>query len=92
MLWITLLLDDPSEGPPTNAGAQQWKQQYGLTNSGVFPDSQFTFVPGNSVGTPQLTIIDPRTMEVKLVHEGLTMDDYAMLRQVAQANKALWGN
>lgn len=91
VLWITLLLDDPNEGPPTDAGALQWKQQFGLTKSGVFPDPGFTFVPGNSVGTPQMTVINPRTMEVVFLEEGYSAN-YTAVENIAKENKALWGN
>ena len=91
VLWITLLLDDPNEGPPTEVGALQWKQTYNLGDSAVFPDSNFSFVPGNSVGTPQMTVINPRTMEVVFLEEGYSMN-YSAIESVANENKALWGN
>ena len=91
VLFVTLLLDDPNEGPPTQVGAQQWKDTYGLTTSAVFPDPNFTFVPGNSVGTPQLSVINPRTMLVEHLHEGFAgPDQFTELEAIAWQNKNLW--
>ncbi|MBN4050146.1 hypothetical protein JYT28_00160 [Desulfobulbus sp. AH-315-M07] len=92
---LYLLLDDPNDAvPPSITGAQQWKDQYGLTRVDVFPDPNFAFVPGNSVNTPQLSVYNPRTSEVTHLHEGLLPDaqQYAELLQVAAENKALWSN
>lgn len=44
-------------------------------------------VPGSSVGTPQLTIIDPRTMQVVLVQEGYGGSYPPQLEQTALDNK-----
>lgn len=91
ILFITLLLDDPNEGPPTVVGAQTWKDQFGAVKSAVFPDPSFTFVPGNSVGTPQLSVINPRTMVVEHLHEGFKQTgQYDELEAVAWENKNLW--
>lgn len=84
---VTLLLDDPNEGPPTTQGALTWRDNYGLTGAYVAADPQFSMVPGNSVGTPQLTVIDPRTMQVVLLQQGWGGSHPPQLVQTANANK-----
>lgn len=85
---VTLLLDDPGDAsPPTAAGAQVWKQNYGLESVYVAADPNFSMVPGQSVGTPQLTIIDPRTMQVVLLQEGWGGSHPPQLVQLAQQNQ-----
>jgi hypothetical protein len=84
--WLTLLLDDPNEGPPTTSGAFTWKDYYGHTLSYVAADPYFAMVPGSSVGTPQLSIVDPRTMVVVDLQEGYS-GNYAKLIQLAQQNQ-----
>ena len=84
--WITLLLDDPNEGTATTAGAQLWKNNWGHTLSYVAADPYFSMVPGSSVGTPQLSIIDPRTMVVVDLQEGYS-GNYSQLTQLAQSNQ-----
>jgi hypothetical protein len=83
--WMTLLLDDPNEGPATTAGALAWKNNFGHTQSYVCADPNFSMVPGSSVGTPQLTIINPRTMVVVDLQEGYS-GNYSLLTQLAQQN------
>ena len=85
---VMLLLDDPNEGPPTMVGVQTWKDQFGLHDVGVFADPTFSMVPGSSVGTPQATIIDPRTMVVEYLEEGWDGGTYGPLVPIAQANAA----
>ncbi|MCA9618125.1 MAG: hypothetical protein KC731_03865 [Myxococcales bacterium] len=84
---VTLLLDAQNEGPPTVEGALNWKNAYGLNSVYVAADPQFSMVPGNSVGTPQLTIIDPRTMQVVLLQEGWGGSHPPQLVQLAQQNQ-----
>jgi hypothetical protein len=90
--WITLLLDDPNEGPPTANGAKVWKEQYGLADAAVYADPGFSMVPGSSVGTPQFTLIDPRTMTVTFLQEGFGGNEAMVAEQLAMANKAAAGN
>jgi hypothetical protein len=85
---ITLLLDDPNEGPPTIAGVQNWKTQFGQEEMGVYADDNFSMVPGSSVGTPQATVVDPRTMTVEFLEEGYGNGNYGPLLTIAQANAA----
>ena len=83
--WITLLLDSQNEGPPSTASAQLWKDNYGLVDAAVCADPTFSFVPGASVGTPQLTIVDPRTMKVIDLQEGYS-GDHSKLTNLALQN------
>jgi hypothetical protein len=41
-----------------------------LQNVYVLADPMFSMVPGTSVGTPQQTLVDPRTMKVMHLQEG----------------------
>jgi hypothetical protein len=84
---LTLLLDDQNEGPPTTDGALFWKQNYGLNSVYVAADPNFSMVPGQSVGTPQLSIVDPRTMQVVLVQEGWGGSHPPQLEQLALQNQ-----
>jgi hypothetical protein len=45
-------------------------------------------VSGNSVGTPQMTVINPRTMEVTYVQQGYS-GVYNQLLAVARENRDL---
>ena len=74
IVWMTLLLDDPNEGPPTGAGVTTWKTNFGLNSSFIGADPGFSMVVGSSVGTPMFTVIDPRTMTVAFKMEGGTGD------------------
>jgi hypothetical protein len=66
---ITLMLDDPPTDtkPVTVVGAGKWKTKYNLLEVGVMADPTFSMVMGGSVGTPQMTIVNPRTMQVTYV-------------------------
>ena len=85
--WMTLLLDNANEGPPDATGAKQWKDTFGLHHAIVAADPNFSMVPGQSVGTPQFTIIDPRTMTVTFLQEGAGGNEYTQLEQLAMTNK-----
>ena len=84
--WITLMLDDPGEGAATVAGAKIWRDNWGLDSVTVCADPDYSMVPGSSVGTPQLTLVDPRTMRVLDLQEGYS-GDYGLLIDLAQQNK-----
>ena len=86
---ITLLLNDPNNGPPSMVGVQQWKDGFGHQEMGVYADSSFSMVPGTSVGTPQATVINPRTMAVVSLEEGYAGGSYTGLLETAQANAAM---
>lgn len=84
---ITLLLDDPSSTmDPLPEHAKLWQDEFGFENVFVAADPNFSMVPGNSVGTPQLTYIDPRTMEVTFLQEGYGDGVYADLENLARSN------
>ncbi len=83
---VTLLLNGQSGGTPTTNDAQIWRNNYGLNSVYVAADPYFSMVPGSSVGTPQLTIINPRTMQVVLLQEGWGGSHPPQLVQTAQAN------
>lgn len=82
-----LLLDDDFGGPPTIAAALGWKHEFDLESVGVFIDPAFSLVPGDFVGTPMQTVIDPRTMKVIQRVEGLP-GDFATLESLAFDNGA----
>ena len=84
---LTLLLDDQNEGAPSTAGALLWRDNYGLNSVYVAADPGFSMVPGNSVGTPQISIIDPRTMQVVLLQQGWGGSHPPQLTQLAQQNQ-----
>ncbi len=69
-----LLVDDMSGGAPTLAGVVNWRATFGLGSVGVFMDPTFQLVSGGSIGTPQSTLVDPRTMRVISVEEGYSGD------------------
>ena len=84
---LTLLLDDPNEGAPTTNGALVWRDNFGLNSVHVAADPNFSMVPGTSVGTPQITIINPRNMQVVHLQEGWSGSHPPQLLQTAQANQ-----
>jgi hypothetical protein len=86
---MTVLVDDPSEGPPNTNGALVWKQQFNLTSIYVAADPIFSMVPSSvgSFGTPQQTVINPRNMQVVLRQEGFSGQAPAELIQLAQQNQ-----
>ena len=83
--WLTLMLDDPNEGPPTPSGAATWKTTWGLDSSAVAADPQFSMVSGGQVGTPMTHVIDPRTMQIIYIQQGYS-GNYSQLTSLAQAN------
>ena len=83
--WVTLMVDDPDEGPPTIAGAQTWQSTFGLDSVDVCPDPTFSMVTGTTVGTPQMTIVDPRTMKVIDLQQGYS-GNYSKLTNLASSN------
>ena len=85
---ITLILYDPENvKPPTLAGAKLWRDNYGLSAGYVAPDPDFSMVPGNSLATPQISVIDPRTMRVVHLSEGWPGEHPPELEATALANK-----
>ncbi len=78
------MLDNQSGADPDQQGTTAWKDEFGLSLSSVVSDPNFSFVTGGSVGTPQFTILTPRTMEVVSVEAGFA--DYAALEQMARDN------
>lgn len=83
---VTLLLDGPGNGAPSVAGCQTWRDNFGLIDGYVGADPTFSMVPGNSVGTPQITVVDPRTMQVVHLQEGWGGSHPPILVQTAQSN------
>jgi hypothetical protein len=85
---LTLLLNSANGGAPTVNDASAWKQNYGLASVYVAADPTFAMVPGSSVGTPQISVVDPRTMLVVHLQEGWGGSHPPQLLQVAQANQS----
>jgi hypothetical protein len=83
---MTLMIDNPSGGSPTASDAELWRDNWGLSSIYVVADPNYSMVPGASVGTPQGTIVDPRTMEVLYVEEGWYGSFPAELTQLANQN------
>ena len=83
-----MLLDGPGEGPPSAEGALQWKQNFGLENVTVVADPGFSMVSGGSVGTPMMTVVDPRTMSVYYVQQGYS-GEFGKAEELAHANAGL---
>jgi hypothetical protein len=91
---VELLLNDPqSDGStPTITGVTTWRDQFGLYSVTVAADTSFSMVVGTSVGTPQMTIIDPRTMQVVMRQEGWGGSaQYQTLVDLATQNKLTAG-
>ena len=85
---VSVLLDNPNNSqPPQISAADTWKQNFGITSAYVGIDPSFQLVPGNSVGTPQITIVDPRDMTVVLLQEGWGGQYPPQVEQIAQANQ-----
>jgi hypothetical protein len=80
-----MLVTGPSDGPATPQDAWIWKENWGLNSMAVVADPQYSLVPGNSVGTPQMTVVDPRTMRVHYLQEGYS-GYYAELEWLALHN------
>ncbi len=83
---MTLLLDDPDDGPATSFGVETWREQFSLTRAIVAADPHLSLLSGDTVITPQQTIVDPRTMKVIAVSEGWSGEYPAALFEVAYAN------
>lgn len=86
---VTLVLAD-GQGAPANADdALTWKEQFNLLDTSVAADPGITFAepgPDGVIGTPLITVVDPRTMEVVYKQEG-SSGQYPELEALAQKNK-----
>ncbi len=85
---MTLLPDNRFGQAPTVDGSIYWKQQYGLENVYIVADPNFSLVPGNQVGTPQMTIVNPRDMRVRHLQEGWSGSEPPALLNLAEENAA----
>ena len=83
---VTLLLDDPNGGKPNVQGCKTWIDNFSLKSIYVMADPTFSMVPGSSVGTPQQSVVDPRTMKVVYLQEGYS-GQFPQLEQLANQNK-----
>src|SRR5690606_32466649 len=59
-----LLANDPAGAAPGAASAKLWQEELAITRLGIYADPAWSLVVGDSVGTPMLTLVDPRTMQV----------------------------
>ena len=87
---VELLLNDPQSdnSAPTIQGVTAWRDQFQLHSVTVAADTGFSMVVGGSVGTPQMTVVDPRTMQVVLRQEGWGgPSQYQTLIDLATQNK-----
>ena len=82
------MLDGPGEGPPSAEGALQRKDNFALENVTVLSDPGFSMVSGGSVGTPMMTVVDPRTMSVYYVQQGYS-GEFGKAEELARANAGL---
>jgi hypothetical protein len=82
---VTLLIDAPNEGPPTLLGTQQWKVKYNLIDVSVMSDPGFSLAYQNSIGTPMLHYVNPRTMKVTYTQMGYS-GNYSGLEVLAKQN------
>lgn len=82
---VTLMIDNPDEGPPTLVGAAQWKQKYNLLDVDVMADPAFSMAYTSQIGTPMLTYVDPRTMKVTYTQQGYS-GNYSGLEVLAKNN------
>jgi len=85
---VTLLLDGPGDGPASAEGAALWRSEFDLEGVYVLSDPEARMVPGPSLGTPQTSVVDPRTMQVTYLEEGYS-GNYPTLLNVAARNAAL---
>jgi len=84
--WVTVMLENQDGSqPPTLGAAEFWKNTWGIQSAAVGIDPAFQMVPGTQVGTPQLTIIDPRTMVVHDLQEGYS-GNHSKLTSLASSN------
>ena len=69
---VTLLVQDASQAPATTTTAQQWIQQYSLTDVTVCADPGFSFQPAGAsmVQLPLTIVVNPRTMVIVQVTQG----------------------
>ncbi len=88
IVWITLLYNNSEGGVPTQTDVDMWKAEYMLQSAHIFPD------PAKSMGNysqniPLYTLVNPRTMEVESIIDGLEQgEDFSDLVDIAQENMA----
>ena len=86
IVWVTLLYNNPDGGPPTPADIDNWKAEYQRESAHIFAD------PGKSMGSysqniPLYTIVNPRTMQVEYIIDGLEQgEDFSDLVDIAEEN------
>ncbi|MBI4699678.1 MAG: redoxin domain-containing protein [Deltaproteobacteria bacterium] len=84
---VVLVLNTPDNKPGTVQSALKYKKGAGLVSMAVVSDPKFSLVVGNTVGTPLMTVVDPRTMRVVYRQEGYS-GQYFQLVSLAKKNKA----
>jgi hypothetical protein len=85
---LTLMIQDGSQNPATVATAQQWRDNFGLTDIAVAADPNTPLIDPNemTVGLPVQLVVDPRTMKIVHYEEGYS-GSYSALVNLAQKNK-----
>jgi hypothetical protein len=88
---LTLMVQDASQNPAMLSTAEQWKNNFGLTNIAVAADPNFSFdqfdfaTHTDHTGFPTQIIVDPRTMKIALYQQGDQSID-AELEKLAAMN------
>lgn len=88
--WVTTLVTGPDgAGPPTVAGAKEWRDKHNFKTVHVVADPGYQLLPSgkSSFGTPSFVVVDPRTQTVVKWLEGLGAQD-AVVEATAQKNAA----
>ncbi len=82
---LSLVIEDQSHAPATEAAAQAWRGRHGGKYFSVAIDPKFTFAKFGENGLPTQIVIDPRTMEIIYRQEGYS-PNYPALENLAQRN------
>jgi hypothetical protein len=70
--FIVLLIENPDESsPPKMLAAQTWRDEFELDTVNVAIDGNYSMLAtSGGFGTPHVTAVNPRTMEVLKIHQG----------------------
>jgi len=70
--FIVLLIENPDgSSPPQMLAAQTWRDEFNLDTVNVAIDGYYSMLAtSGGFGTPHVTAVNPRTMEVLKIHQG----------------------